>query len=58
MVNVLYDFNGLTPWFVPYIGAGVGYVGSTRSWHAYNTFAFTVPALLDVRRSDLRSRDC
>ena len=25
MVNVLYDFNGISPWFVPYIGAGVGY---------------------------------
>jgi hypothetical protein len=22
MVNVLYDFNGLTPWFVPYLGVG------------------------------------
>jgi outer membrane protein OmpA-like peptidoglycan-associated protein len=25
MVNVAYDFVGLTPWFTPYIGAGVGY---------------------------------
>ena len=25
MVNVLYDFNGLTPWFVPYLGVGAGY---------------------------------
>jgi OmpA-OmpF porin, OOP family len=25
MVNVLYDFNGLTPWLVPYLGVGVGY---------------------------------
>jgi len=25
MVNGLYDFNGLAPMFVPYIGAGVGY---------------------------------
>ena len=25
MVNVLYDFNDLSPVFVPYIGAGVGY---------------------------------
>jgi OmpA-OmpF porin, OOP family len=24
MVNVAYDFYGLTPWVVPYIGAGVG----------------------------------
>lgn len=27
MVNVLYDFYGLTPYFDPYVGAGVGYVG-------------------------------
>ena len=39
MVNVLYDFNGLTPWFVPYVGAGVGYVGVNESFHAYNTAA-------------------
>jgi OOP family OmpA-OmpF porin len=25
MVNVLYDFNGISPAFVPYIGGGVGY---------------------------------
>ena len=25
MVNIAYDFNGLTPWVVPYLGAGVGY---------------------------------
>lgn len=25
MVNVLYDFNGICPVFVPYIGAGAGY---------------------------------
>jgi opacity protein-like surface antigen len=25
MVNVLYDFNGLTPWVTPYIGVGIGY---------------------------------
>ena len=25
MVNVLYDFNGLSPRVVPYIGAGIGY---------------------------------
>ena len=36
MVNVLYDFNGLSPWFVPYIGAGVGYLGISENWHAIN----------------------
>ena len=25
MVNLDYDFNGLIPWFTPYIGLGVGY---------------------------------
>jgi OOP family OmpA-OmpF porin len=25
MVNIAYDFNGLSPWVVPYLGAGVGY---------------------------------
>jgi len=25
MVNALYDFNGVAPWVVPYLGAGVGY---------------------------------
>jgi outer membrane protein OmpA-like peptidoglycan-associated protein len=35
MVNVLYDFNGISPVFVPYIGVGAGYqwasVGGTGS---------------------------
>jgi outer membrane protein OmpA-like peptidoglycan-associated protein len=43
MVNVLYDFNGLTPWFVPYLGVGVGYVGINEDWNAFNRFQFTVP---------------
>jgi OOP family OmpA-OmpF porin len=25
MVNLDYDFNGLIPWFVPYVGLGLGY---------------------------------
>jgi OmpA-OmpF porin, OOP family len=29
MVNVFYDFNGISPVFVPYIGAGVGYQWAT-----------------------------
>ncbi len=44
MVNVLYDFNGLSPWFVPYIGAGVGYAGINEKWAVHNNFGFTVPA--------------
>jgi OOP family OmpA-OmpF porin len=27
MVNVLYDFNGVAPWLVPYVGVGVGWQG-------------------------------
>jgi outer membrane protein OmpA-like peptidoglycan-associated protein len=26
MVNALYDFNGVVPWAVPYVGAGFGYI--------------------------------
>ena len=36
MFNVLYDFNGLTPYFVPYIGAGVGYQWINENWHFNN----------------------
>jgi len=36
MVNVLYDFNGVSSWVVPYIGAGVGYVAVNEQWKAYN----------------------
>ena len=45
MVNVLYDFNGLTPWFVPYVGAGVGYQGIDEKFHAGNTAAIPGTAL-------------
>jgi outer membrane protein OmpA-like peptidoglycan-associated protein len=37
MFNVLYDFNGLTPWVVPYLGVGVGYQGINEKFHAGNT---------------------
>jgi OOP family OmpA-OmpF porin len=39
MVNVLYDFNGVAPWVVPYIGGGVGYAWVAEKWHAYNSSA-------------------
>jgi len=42
MVNVLYDFNGISPWFVPYIGGGAGYVWTTEKFHAYNTNAIAL----------------
>ncbi len=45
MFNVLYDFNGISPWFVPYIGGGVGYQWiNEKNWHVYNNLPFTVPA--------------
>jgi outer membrane protein OmpA-like peptidoglycan-associated protein len=44
MFNVLYDFNGISPWFVPYLGAGVGYQWINEKWHVNNNVAFTVPA--------------
>jgi len=37
MVNALYDFNGISPWFVPYVGAGIGYLGIEEKWKTYNT---------------------
>jgi outer membrane protein OmpA-like peptidoglycan-associated protein len=44
MVNVLYDFNGVWPWVVPYIGAGVGYQAINEKWNLYNTRTFTTGA--------------
>jgi OmpA-OmpF porin, OOP family len=41
MVNVLYDFVGLTPWFQPYLGAGAGYVGVAENYHFYNSGTIT-----------------
>jgi len=34
MFNALYDFNGLVPWLVPYLGVGVGYQGINEKYHA------------------------
>ena len=37
MVNVLYDFDGLVPWLVPYVGVGIGYQWAYKqNVHAYN----------------------
>ena len=41
MVNVLYDFNGISPWFVPYIGVGAGWMAVDENYHAYNSAAIT-----------------
>jgi outer membrane protein OmpA-like peptidoglycan-associated protein len=44
MFNVLYDFNGISPWFVPYLGAGVGYQWiNEKNWHVFNNLPFTAP---------------
>jgi outer membrane protein OmpA-like peptidoglycan-associated protein len=45
MVNVLYDFNGVSSWVVPYLGAGVGWVGIAEKYHAFNPNPFTVTAI-------------
>ncbi len=37
MVNVLYDFNGVAPWVVPYLGVGVGYAGINEKWSVHNS---------------------
>jgi len=39
MVNVLYDFNHVAPWIVPYVGVGVGYLAINEKWHVHNNFA-------------------
>jgi len=39
---VLYDFNGLSPWIVPYVGAGAGYLGIAEKYHFYNTTGISV----------------
>ena len=54
MVNVLYDFNGLSPWVVPYIGAGVGYVGIKENWH-YNNSASLRRRILTRRKRSFRA---
>jgi OOP family OmpA-OmpF porin len=41
MVNALYDFNGLSPWIVPYIGAGVGWLGISEKYSFFNGNGFT-----------------
>ncbi len=46
MVNVLYDFNGLSPWIVPYLGAGVGYEAINENWNVYNPVTVASAALL------------
>ncbi|MGA8195771.1 MAG: OmpA family protein [Acetobacteraceae bacterium] len=48
MVNVLYDFNGVSTWVVPYLGAGVGWLGIDENFHAFNPNAFTATSTTGV----------
>ena len=41
MFNVLYDFNGLSPWVVPYLGAGVGYQGISEKFSFTNRVRYS-----------------
>ena len=42
MVNVLYDFNGLSPSIVPYVGVGIGYQWIENNIHISNGGTFGV----------------
>jgi outer membrane protein OmpA-like peptidoglycan-associated protein len=44
MVNILYDFNGISPLFVPYAGVGVGALWINDDLHGSNGSPFTVGA--------------
>jgi outer membrane protein OmpA-like peptidoglycan-associated protein len=48
MFNVLYDFNGVSTWVVPYLGAGVGWVGISEKFHAFNPNGFTATSTTGV----------
>ncbi len=42
MFNALYDFNGLSPYIVPYVGAGVGILWLNDNFHIANGGTYTV----------------
>ena len=45
MLNGFYDFNGVSPWFVPYIGVGVGYEGANwQNVHASTATGYLTQA--------------
>jgi len=52
MVNLDYDFNGLVPWFVPYVGIGMGY-----QWAHLNNFTTTGTAAAAALAPTIRSND-
>ncbi|MFI5270034.1 MAG: outer membrane protein, partial [Chloroflexota bacterium] len=45
MFNVLFDFNGISPWFVPNLGAGVGYQGISEKFSFRNGAAIPGTAI-------------
>jgi len=52
MVNGFYDFNGLSPWIVPFVGLGVGYEAtSLHGGTAYATTGGTVSVTNDTKGS-------
>jgi outer membrane protein OmpA-like peptidoglycan-associated protein len=57
MVNALYDFNGLVPWLVPYLGVGVGYQGVNEKYHAttFGVGAVNVPGGILLQNSGATS---
>jgi opacity protein-like surface antigen len=52
MVNLDYDFNGLVPWFVPYVGLGMGY-----QWAHLNNFSTTGTGPAAALAPTIRSND-
>jgi OOP family OmpA-OmpF porin len=50
--NVLYDFNGVTPWFTPYVGLGIGYVDNTLQNGKLYTLSRTLPGQVSVNFTD------
>ena len=56
MGNVLYDFNGVASWVVPYVGVGVGYEEIDEHFSAYNTATVgaVVPGGLHVTGSNAK----
>ena len=52
MVNAFYDFNGLSPWIVPFVGLGVGYEAtSLHGGTVYATTGGTVSVTNDTKGS-------
>ena len=58
LVNVLYDFNNVSPWVVPYLGVGIGYEAMNEKWNAHNNLPISTtliapPALTTIQPGGL-----